>query len=67
MHFVPFAAYMIHILTCLDRLTCTQPDIIKIDRSLVTGIDKDYNIQEAFRSLPGLSAKIGALTIAEIT
>jgi EAL domain-containing protein (putative c-di-GMP-specific phosphodiesterase class I) len=49
----------------LDRLTCTQPDIIKIDRSLVSGIDRNYSMQEVFKSLSGLSGKIGALTIAE--
>lgn len=49
----------------LDRLTCTRPDIIKIDRSLVSGIDRNPSMQEVFRSLAGLSGKIGALTIAE--
>ncbi len=49
----------------LDRLACTKPDIIKIDRSLVSGIDRNFNMQEVFKSLSVLSGKIGALTIAE--
>lgn len=49
----------------LDRIPIIQPDIIKIDRSLVTNIQDDYYRQEVFKSLVHLSQKIGALALAE--
>lgn len=49
----------------LDRVALVQPDIIKIDRSLITGIDSLYHKQEVFKSLANLSRKIGALVVAE--
>lgn len=48
-----------------DRIPQIKPDIIKVDRSIVKGIDKDYYQQEVFRSLRNLSRKIGALLLAE--
>jgi EAL domain-containing protein (putative c-di-GMP-specific phosphodiesterase class I) len=48
-----------------DRIPIIQPDIIKIDRSLVTDIHEDYYRQEIFRALVRLSQKIGALALAE--
>jgi EAL domain-containing protein (putative c-di-GMP-specific phosphodiesterase class I) len=48
-----------------DRIPVIQPDIIKIDRSLVTDIHEDYYRQEIFRALVRLSQKIGALALAE--
>ncbi|HVU52531.1 MAG TPA: EAL domain-containing protein [Polyangia bacterium] len=49
----------------LDRIPLFQPDIIKIDRSLITGVDADYYKQETLKSLVGLSRRIGALVVAE--
>ncbi len=48
-----------------DRIPVIQPDIIKIDHSLVAKLNEDYYRQEIFRSLVQLSQKIGALALAE--
>jgi EAL domain-containing protein (putative c-di-GMP-specific phosphodiesterase class I) len=48
-----------------DRIPIIQPDIIKIDRSLVTNLQDDYFRQEIFKSLVQLSHKIGAVVLAE--
>lgn len=49
----------------LDRILQVHPDIIKIDRGLVTEINNDYYKQELFRSLVLVAKKTGALVIAE--
>jgi len=49
----------------LDRIPLLRPDVIKIDRSLITGVDADYYKQETLKSLVGLSRRIGALVVAE--
>ncbi|HVZ70848.1 MAG TPA: EAL domain-containing protein [Polyangia bacterium] len=49
----------------LDRIPLFQPDVIKIDRSLITNVDRDYYKQETLKSLVGLSRRIGALVVAE--
>lgn len=49
----------------LDRIPLVKPDILKIDKSLITEIDKKYYKQEVFKSLVNLSKKIGALIVAE--
>jgi len=49
----------------LDRIPLIQPDILKIDRSLVSKVDGDYYKQETLKSLVGLSRRIGALVVAE--
>jgi EAL domain-containing protein (putative c-di-GMP-specific phosphodiesterase class I) len=49
----------------LDRISLIQPDLIKIDRSLVMNLQDDYIRQETFKSLVNLSRKIGALVLAE--
>lgn len=49
----------------LDRVPLVRPDILKIDRSLVSGIDRKYYRQEVFKALVNLSRKIGALVVAE--
>jgi len=49
----------------LDRIPLFRPDVIKIDRSLVTGVDADFYKQETFKSLVNLSRRIGALVVAE--
>jgi EAL domain-containing protein (putative c-di-GMP-specific phosphodiesterase class I) len=49
----------------LDRIPLFRPDVIKIDRSLITNVDGDYYKQETLKSLVGLSRRIGALVVAE--
>jgi EAL domain-containing protein (putative c-di-GMP-specific phosphodiesterase class I) len=49
----------------LDRIPLFRPDVIKIDRSLVTGVESDFYKQETFKSLVSLSRRIGALVVAE--
>jgi len=49
----------------LDRIPLFRPDIIKIDRTLITGIDADFYKQETMKSLVSLSRRIGALVVAE--
>ncbi len=48
-----------------DRIAAIQPDLIKIDRSLIENFQEDYFRQETFKSLVHLSQKIGALVLAE--
>ncbi len=48
-----------------DRIPVIQPDLIKIDRSLVTNLQDDYYRQEIFKSIVRLSQKIGAVVLAE--
>jgi EAL domain-containing protein (putative c-di-GMP-specific phosphodiesterase class I) len=49
----------------LDRIPLIKPDILKIDRSLIAGVERDYYKQETVKSLIGLSRTIGALVVAE--
>ena len=49
----------------LDRIIAVQPDILKIDRSLLQHIDHDIYKQEIFKSLVGLSERLGGWVIAE--
>jgi EAL domain-containing protein (putative c-di-GMP-specific phosphodiesterase class I) len=49
----------------LDRIGLIKPDIIKIDRSLISGIDHDYYCREVFQSIVNLSEKIGGWVITE--
>jgi len=49
----------------LNRIPLLKPDILKVDRYLVQNVQKDFHKQEVFKSLVGLSHKIGALTLAE--
>lgn len=49
----------------LDRIPLIKPDIIKIDKSLIRNIHKEYYKQEVCRSLVGLAQRIGALVVAE--
>ncbi|OPY03140.1 MAG: putative EAL-domain containing protein YkuI [Syntrophus sp. PtaB.Bin001] len=48
-----------------DRISLLRPDIIKIDRSIISGIATDYFKQEIFKSLAKLSKGIGSLILAE--
>ncbi|NTV90203.1 MAG: EAL domain-containing protein [Clostridiales bacterium] len=49
----------------MDRILLIKPDIIKVDMSLVRGIDIDYYKQGVFKSMVNLSNRIGALVVAE--
>ena len=49
----------------LDRIALIKPDVLKLDRNLIKGIDKDYHRQETFKSLVQLARRIGALVVAE--
>lgn len=49
----------------LDRVPLLRPDILKVDRGLITHIDTDFHKQETLKSLVGLARRIGALVIAE--
>jgi EAL domain-containing protein (putative c-di-GMP-specific phosphodiesterase class I) len=49
----------------LDRIPLFRPDVIKIDRSLLTGVADDFYKQETLKSLVSLSRRIGALVVAE--
>jgi EAL domain-containing protein (putative c-di-GMP-specific phosphodiesterase class I) len=49
----------------LDRIPLLRPDVIKIDRSLITGVESDFYKQETLKSLVSLSRRIGALVVAE--
>ncbi len=49
----------------LDRIPLFRPDIIKIDRSLITDVNADFYKQETLKSLVSLSRRIGALVVAE--
>lgn len=49
----------------LERISIVKPDIVKIDKSLVLGIENSYYKQEIFKCLISLSNKVGAITIAE--
>jgi len=49
----------------LNRIPLIKPDILKVDRSLITGIGGNFHKQETLKSLVGLSRKIGSLVVAE--
>ena len=49
----------------LDRIPLFRPDIIKIDRGLISGVSRDFYKQETLKSLVSLSRRIGALGVAE--
>lgn len=49
----------------LDRIFHVRPDIIKIDRLLISEIDKDYYKQELFKALVRMAKKTGSLVVAE--
>jgi EAL domain-containing protein (putative c-di-GMP-specific phosphodiesterase class I) len=48
-----------------DRISLIRPDIIKVDRSIISGMATNYFKQEIFKSLSNLSKNIGCLTLAE--
>jgi len=49
----------------LNRITMLKPDLLKVDRYLLKGIDSDFFKQEVFKSMVSLAHKIGAVILAE--
>jgi len=49
----------------LDRITHVHPDILKVDRALVHGIQHDHYKREIFRAVVALSDRIGGWVITE--
>ena len=49
----------------LARIGPLKPEILKLDRSLVIGIENDFHKQEVFKSLVGLGRRVGSLILAE--
>lgn len=49
----------------LNRIPLFRPHIIKVDRSLISGVRDDFYKQETLKSLVSLSRRIGALVVAE--
>jgi EAL domain-containing protein (putative c-di-GMP-specific phosphodiesterase class I) len=49
----------------LARIGPLKPEILKLDRSLVVGIESDFHKQEVFKSLVGLGRRVGSLILAE--
>lgn len=48
-----------------DRIVKLRPDLIKLDRSIISGIDSDFYRQEVARSIIKLSHNTGSIVIAE--
>jgi EAL domain-containing protein (putative c-di-GMP-specific phosphodiesterase class I) len=48
-----------------DRISLLRPNIIKVDRSIISGMATNYFKQEIFKSLANLSKNVGCLTLAE--
>jgi EAL domain-containing protein (putative c-di-GMP-specific phosphodiesterase class I) len=48
-----------------DRISLIRPNIIKVDRSIISGMATNYFKQQIFKSLSNLSKNIGCLTLAE--
>jgi len=48
-----------------ERISLLRPNIIKVDRSIISGIATNYFKQAIFKSLANLSRNIGSLTLAE--
>jgi EAL domain-containing protein (putative c-di-GMP-specific phosphodiesterase class I) len=49
----------------LDRIPLFRPNVIKVDRALISGVRDDFYKQETLKSLVNLSRRIGALVVAE--
>jgi EAL domain-containing protein (putative c-di-GMP-specific phosphodiesterase class I) len=49
----------------LDRIVELSPDILKLDRSLICGLDKDYRKREVFSCCMRIAHKLGVVVIAE--
>lgn len=49
----------------LNRIVLARPDIIKIDRSVISHVHTNYYKQEVIKAISELGQKIGAIAIAE--
>lgn len=49
----------------IDRLIQIRPDIIKVDRSIISGIESDFYRQSIMKSIHSLAEMTGALCLAE--
>ncbi len=49
----------------MERIAQIKPDVLKIDRSLISGIHKEFYKLEVTKSLIGLGQRIGAMVVAE--
>jgi len=49
----------------LDRVSFIRPDVLKIDRALIAGLNVDSHKRSALKSLLDLSRQIGALVVVE--
>jgi EAL domain-containing protein (putative c-di-GMP-specific phosphodiesterase class I) len=49
----------------LARIGPLKPEILKLDRALISDIEKDFHKQEVFKSLVGLGRRVGSLILAE--
>lgn len=52
-------------LDTMNRVMLVNPDIIKIDRSIISNIESNTYNQEVFKSIINTAKQIGAMTIAE--
>lgn len=52
-------------LDTMNRLMMVNPDIIKIDRAIVSNIESNSYNQEVFKSIINTAKQIGAMTVAE--
>lgn len=48
-----------------DRIALVRPDLIKIDKSLIRDVDKNYFHQQIIRAIANMGNNIGALVLAE--
>jgi EAL domain-containing protein (putative c-di-GMP-specific phosphodiesterase class I) len=49
----------------LERVAQVRPEIIKIDRSLISGVHSEFHKQEVTKALVNMAQKTGALVVAE--
>ena len=49
----------------LDRVYLAKPDMLKVDKSFISGIDQAFYKQEVLKLLVNLAKRIGALVVAE--
>jgi EAL domain-containing protein (putative c-di-GMP-specific phosphodiesterase class I) len=49
----------------LDRIPLVKPDVIKLDRALITGVNKHFHKLEVVRSFVQMSGRLGCLVLAE--
>ncbi len=49
----------------LDRIPLLKPDVIKLDRTLISGVDRHFHKLEVVRSFVQMSNRLGCLVLAE--